>query len=521
MTPASPKFAGVVKPTSPRVPAMRTLSFVVPTGAIALLFATCATPPAPVAVPSERGAALYARHCAVCHGQDGDANTPVAQLLLPRPTPFRDGLFKLVSTTNGVPTDDDLVATLRRGMPGSTMMSWGWMPDDDLRALAREVRRIAVRGRTDSIWRTAAIAQRPLNLEQAAEEARRQLEPGAVIDTGTLAVATDANAGEGERLFNRHCAVCHGQDGRGLPATRDWPTDGTWLMPRDFTSGYLRGEPSHRGLALRIRAGMPGAHMPPAQLSTAETGALVQHVRKMIPEAAGDHHAQWRRTLRVARTDCVPAADDDGAWANTDAVRLPLAPLWWRPGAVDEVWLRAVHDGNQLALRLEWADASRDDRARPDARMGDGAAIQFVRADDPPLFAMGSAAEPVNVWRWHAFDPKATAGMVDLATRLHDAIDVPIGITTPPPRSESLRLHGIDSAPARTGSGLPLAVTTSWRDGRWTATFRRALVARSENEIDLATPGPVLLAFAIWDGRIDAHPGSKAITTWHVLDLDG
>lgn len=499
---------------------MRTASCAVLSGVVSLLFVTCAAPtPSASSEPPSRGASLYARHCAVCHGQNGDANTPVAELLLPRPTPFRDGLFKLVSTTNGMPTDDDLVATLRRGMPGSTMMSWGWMPETDLRELAREVRRIAVRGRTEAIVRTAAIAQRPLRLEQAAAEAERALTPGAAIDTGTVASGSEANTAEGERLYGQHCAVCHGKDGRGLPATKQWPTDGTWLWPRDFTSGYLRGGLSHRELAYRIRAGMPGAHMPPAQLSTAETEVLVHYVKRLIPEAAGDHHAQWRRTIRVARSEALPSVNDDAAWSKVEAVRLPLAPLWWRADAVNELWLRAAHDGTDVLLRLEWDDASRDDRAKPDARMGDGAAIQFARAIDPPLFAMGSVDEPVNVWRWHAFDPKATAGMVDLAARLHDAIDVPVGTTMPAPRSESLALHGLGSPPAVTESGLPLDVTTRWQDGRWTATFRRALAARSRDEIDLALPGPVLMAFAIWDGRVDQHPGSKAITTWHVLDL--
>ncbi len=500
--------------------------------AIAFVVATCASGPSTThpsanqatdnsnpSTPTTRGAALYQRHCSVCHGADGDAKTPVASLLLPRPTPFREGLFKLVSTTNGMPTDDDLVRTLRRGMPGSTMMAWGWMPDDDLRALAQEVRTIALRGRTESIHRTAAIAGRPISLADAANLAARQLAPGEGVDAGERAADTPGNAAEGERLYRQHCASCHGNDGRGLPATQEWPTDGTWLWPRDFTQGYLRGEPSHRELAFRIRAGMPGAHMPPARLSTAETEAIVAHVKSLIPEAAGDHHAQWRRTIRVTRSERLPAAADDAAWQRVDAVRLPLAPLWWRPDAVDELWLRVVHDGNDIALRLEWADPVRNDTPRPDTKMGDGAAIQFARTDDPPLFAMGSASAPVNVWRWHAFDPKATAGMIDLAAPPHGGLDVPVGSAVPQPRSESLQLHGVDSAPVATGSGLALDVKTNWRDGRWTATFRRSLAARAPHEIDLAAPGPVLLAFAVWDGRIDAHPGSKAITTWHVLDL--
>ena len=495
----------------------RTALLVVPA---AVWFATCTTPTGPAAntTTSDRGQQLYARHCAVCHGSSGDGDTPVALFLLPRPAAFRDGLFKLVSTQNGMPTEDDLIATLRRGMPGSTMMSWGWMPDADLRALAQEVQRLTVQGRTQSIARTAAASGQPLGDEQALTIAERQLRAGATVDTGTAGEPTAAQLAEGERLYRLYCAGCHGQDGRGLPAVRDWPTDGTWLWPRDFTAGYLRGGTSHRELALRIRAGMPGAHMPPAQLSAAETGALVSYVQGLIPEAATDHHAQWRRTLRIPRLAKLPDGEAFAASTALDTVRLPLAPLWWRPEAPSEVSLRAAHDGTDIVLQLQWADDSRDDRARAETTMGDGAAIQFARSIDPPLFAMGTQAEPVNVWRWHAFDPKETAGMVDLLGARHSGLDV--GSTMQPKaRTESIELGGIGTAGSVTGSGLPLAVHTQWQDGRWTATFRRQLRARSPQEVDLGTDGPVLFALAIWNGSIDRSAASKAITTWHVLEL--
>lgn len=486
-------------------------------------FATCATQhdPSPPNATADRGAELFARHCAVCHGDAGDADTLVAELLLPRPTAFREGLFKLASTANGVPTEDDLVATLRRGMPGSTMMAWGWLPDSDLRALAREVQRLAVRGRAASIERTAAIGRQPMLHAQALAMAEQQLAPGPVVETGVPGPITDANLAEGERLYRLHCASCHGTDGRGLPQTGGWASGTAWLWPRDFTAGYLRGSAAHRDLAFRIRAGMPGAHMPPTRLTTAETTALVGYVAGLIPETAADHHVQWRRTVRVPRLAALPADDDDAAAARIEAIRLPLAPLWWRPEAVSEVWLRAAHDGETLWWQLEWTDATRDDRPQPGRAMGDGAAVQFAFTADAPLFAMGSTGVPVNVWRWHAFDPKETAGLVDLLGGAHSGLDVTPAALRPQPRSESLQLGGVGTAAAATGSGLPLGVATRWRDARWTATFRRPLKARSEREVDLTGPGPVLFALAIWNGSIDHHAGSKAITTWHALELEG
>ena len=160
----------------------------------------------------------------------GDGDTAVAHFLLPRPNAFRDGLFKLVSTTNGVPSEDDLVATLRRGMPGSTMMGWGWMPEADLRLLAREVRRLAVRGRAESIAATAKLAGQPLAPDQALAQAEQQLLPGPDVD-GNVTVPSGADAAAaGARLWNTHCASCHGEDGRGQPFSRDQLDSRHWIQ---------------------------------------------------------------------------------------------------------------------------------------------------------------------------------------------------------------------------------------------------------------------------------------------------
>ena len=503
---------------------LRSLVVTVSIGCLALFAANCTSPAAAQASadldPASRGTHLFLRHCAVCHGADGEADTLAANLLLPRPTAFRHGLFKLVSHKNGMPSDDDLVATLRRGMPGSTMMAWDWLPEADLRALAGVVRQLAVRGRATAIERTAAVTGQALTPAQARELAEQQLRPGAPVETGAPRPVDAALVAAGETLFQRHCASCHGADGRGLPGAAEWPTDGTWLRPRDFTAGYLRGGATHQELACRIRAGMPGAHMPPVELAVAETEALVAYVQNLIPDAARRHHVQWRRTLRVERSAALPADGDAAGFDRIEAVRLPVAPLWWRAGAANEVWLRAAHDGEQLLLQLEWADGSRDERPRPEAVLGDGVAVQFARTEEPPLFAMGSTDAPVAIWRWQTFDPKSAAGQLDLTSSWpHTGIDVPIGVRSPAARGEAIEVTGVGTASGAVGSGRPLQVAARWRDDRWTVTFRRALHAGGPDEVDFKLGTPTLFALAVWNGSLDPNVASKVITTWHVLEL--
>ena len=68
------------------------------------------------------GASVYKQHCAVCHGPDGRGNGPAAPSMLPRPRDFTSGRFKYKSTAPGEPpTDDDLLRTVRDGLPASAM----------------------------------------------------------------------------------------------------------------------------------------------------------------------------------------------------------------------------------------------------------------------------------------------------------------------------------------------------------------------------------------------------------------
>jgi cytochrome c oxidase cbb3-type subunit 2 len=90
---------------------------------------------APIPAPQADGKQLYAQHCQACHGEQGDGNGPAARCLYPRPRNFGEAKFRLVSTNNGIPTDQDLMATITRGMPGSAMFPFGHLSEAGLIAL--------------------------------------------------------------------------------------------------------------------------------------------------------------------------------------------------------------------------------------------------------------------------------------------------------------------------------------------------------------------------------------------------
>lgn len=93
---------------------------------------------------------LYREHCVVCHGISGDGNGPSAALLNPYPRDFRHGKFKFKSTAIGEkPTRADLVETLRRGIPGTSMPSFALLEAEDVEALVDYVIYLSVRGEVE------------------------------------------------------------------------------------------------------------------------------------------------------------------------------------------------------------------------------------------------------------------------------------------------------------------------------------------------------------------------------------
>ncbi len=243
--------------------------------------------PAPV-----RGLALYARHCAVCHGETGRGDGPGASLNRPRPRDFATGQFRLVSTTSGVPSRADLFATLTRGIPGTGMPPWNHLPEADRNALVDAVFHLT----REAYARRLVEASREedpdevMPLDEARRIAAEKLVPGEPIPTGAVPPQTPESAAQGHEIFGRNCANCHGEDGRGK-SDPSWRTaEGEPVASRDLTAATLKGADDPESLYRRIHAGIPGTPMPANDTLTPEQIWNVVHyirsIRTGVPEEA-------------------------------------------------------------------------------------------------------------------------------------------------------------------------------------------------------------------------------------------
>jgi mono/diheme cytochrome c family protein len=475
-----------------------------------------------------RGAELYAAHCCVCHGVEGRGDGPGAPHLFPPARRFTAARFRLVSAENGVPFDRDLVASIRRGLPGSAMPAFGWLAEDDLWSLAAHVRTLALAGVR------AELMERGEEPAAAERLARARLTPDRAIPRPADVPATPAALARGAEVYARQCALCHGPDGTSVTEPR-FDEDGTLNWARDLTAGFLKGGDSAYALACRVRAGMPGSAMPPTELAREDELALLAHLRALIPPDSAERLVHRRERLLARRVMRVPEAPDDAGWSVSAELDVVLAPLRWKPDAVFGLELAALHDGERLAVRLTWSDATGELRLFTDALTSDGAALQLSALPEPALFGMGTPEHPTSLWHWQALPFESIAGALDLVQPAPHAwsptdpgrvrADVPryqriLSEIEPAERADSIVATGIPSLHSAEREADLVRSQARWDEGRWSVVFVRTLAVDGGGPASLAPGTPAQVACAVWNGAVGDASAEKSISIWQELVLE-
>jgi mono/diheme cytochrome c family protein len=500
--------------------------------------------PAAVLAPSpallDIGGQAYEKHCAACHGANGDGQGDAAYLLYPKPRDFTRGPFRLVSTWEGAPTDEDLFRTISRGMPGSAMPSWGHLPEETRWGLV-----YTVKGFVERPWEVPPPAEPPVPGDSGRGPIQVPPEP-AFDDAARQRAAT---------LYREGCAPCHGATGRGDGRREQIDAQGFPVRPRDLTAGIFKGSPEPEQVYRRIVAGLPGSPMPQSgYLHGQDAWDLAHLVLSLSSPEQRDRAAMKRFRIVAGRVDDLPSHPDSEAWRVAAAVDLHLMPLWWRNQRPESITVKALHDGRELAMLLVWPDATQDDRTIRPQDFRDAAAVQFALDREPPFFAMGQRGAGVNIWMWKA------ERQADLRPAFQDLEkEYPnIGIDSYPnlerspleqPMRHALTLESDPAFITAWGAGNivanPLrespvedlaaegfgtlrarppvdpAVTSSGVHamGSYRVQFRRALAGAGAGGVRLGPGDRTAVAFAVWDGEFGDRDGRKSVTIWQELYL--
>lgn len=276
--------------------------------------ADAATQPGPATSASD----LYVRWCAACHGTEGRGDGPAARHLYPPPRDFHSESFRLVSTANAVPTREDVVAAIARGMPGTAMRAFDNLSNAEVQQLADEVLAWYRQGIREQLRAAMAAQHEELEPEDLEEAVRLRDTPGPAIEVPPLGPFEAERAAQGKKTYMAlGCAKCHGEDGRGIGDLPLADEKGNPCVPRDLALDPFKGGHEPAALFLRIRGGLPGTPHPACYQVAPQQIVEVVHYCQAIaqePKRTLTNHqrmteaAAWRRLESMGSPVPSPAA---------------------------------------------------------------------------------------------------------------------------------------------------------------------------------------------------------------------
>lgn len=189
---------------------------------------------------ASQGQMTYKRHCATCHGANGDGKGVSREFLDQTPRDLTRGTYKFRSTPSGtLPTSEDIARTLRVGIPGTAMPGW------------------------QNELSPQEIAQLVAVIEGFSPRFSEE-EPGVPYTIPSAPKFTPEMIKEGRLLYMAlSCNQCHGDKGKGDGPSKDLKDEtGEKMLATNFTKGVFKSGSSAQDLYRTIATGLDGTPMP-------------------------------------------------------------------------------------------------------------------------------------------------------------------------------------------------------------------------------------------------------------------
>jgi mono/diheme cytochrome c family protein len=464
----------------------------------------------------EAGKVLYMKLCSQCHGEKGDGAGYAKAHVLPKPRDFTSGKFKVRTSASGaLPTHQDLVNIIRKGMPYTSMPAWPGLTDAEVTSLAYFITTFSAE------FSNPQAVPKPIDLPSAPASTPESIETG-------------------KKLYEENgCVKCHGTLGRadGPSALTLKDDAGNPIRPANLTHSWtFRGGSSREDIFRTMSTGFNGTPMPSfAEALPADQRWAITDFIASLSDSKGPNYTN----LIVAKPVQDPIDLTKGAesFAAAPVARFPLLGQITEPGRAfhppaTSVTVQAIYDAESVAFLVKWHDMRADKNGKnspslpvppeedsggeapseapaaaadadpfadttestvaPPAEFSDAVAVQFPVAAPAgarkPYFVFGDSQSSVDLW------------FFDLA------------------RETPLQFTGRGSADVAVNDAGEVTGVASYDQGEWSVIFKRPLRAASGAPF---TPGQFMpIAFSAWDGSARERGNKRALSVWYSLYME-
>ena len=468
----------------------------------------------------EAGKKLYLKNCSQCHGDKGDGEGYAALHLRPKPRNFTSGKFKIRTTPSGaLPTHQDLVNIIRRGMPYTSMPAWPNFSDEEVSDLAYFITTFS------PDFSNPEKVPQPVSLPAA---------PNATKDT----------IAQGKKLFEDNgCIKCHGTlgraDGPSAPTLADdW---GRPIRPADLTQSWtFRGGATREDIFRAITTGLNGTPMPAfgEALQPDQRWAIVDYIDSLSGGSAGPRYTNI--VLVKHLQDTIDLSKGAANFESATVARFPIIGQITEPvrnfhPPTTSVMVQAVYDADSIAILVRWHDIRADKEGKNSPTM---AVPPEEESEDFSAASAQAAQAPAAADNPFAEAPAATTAP---PSEFSDAIAIQIPSQAPTgnrkpyfifgdgqnsvdlwfydlAKPQPQQFVGKGSQDVTLNDSGDITGVANFDQGEWSVIFKRPL--RPSSGATLA-PGEFMpIAFSVWDGFARERGSRRGLSQWFSLYME-